>query len=160
MVTTALQHMVLAILGLRGSARALPLFRDVLILSYSLAFSANLTDIMTICVEGQRLVTRLGSLKTLPAKVLERQGQCTLHAAYGVPRDLRKHYTTCTQAARQPKSASHTQKVISRMLESVRVDTRGMRHTTARVSSSIFSRYKNAEKCMLLLNAVRINASD
>ena len=35
-----------------------------------------------------------------------------------------------------------------------------MRHTKARVSSSVFLRYKNAEKCRLLLNAVRINARD
>ena len=46
------------------------------------------------------------------------------------------------------------------MLQSVRADTRRMRHTKARVSSSVFVRYKNAEKCRLLLNAVRINASD
>ena len=77
-----------------------------------------------------------------------------------VPRNLRKHYTKFTRAPQQPRFAPHSQTTVSRMLESVRVDTRGMRHTKARVSSSVFLRYKNAEKCRLLLNAVRINASD
>ena len=77
-----------------------------------------------------------------------------------VPRNLRKQYTRCTRAAQQARFAPHSQNIVGHMLESVMVDTRGMRHTKARISSSVFLRYKNAEKCRLLLNAVRINASD
>ena len=46
------------------------------------------------------------------------------------------------------------------LLESIRAVTQGMYHTRPHVSSSVFLRYKNAEKCRLLLNAVHINASD
>ena len=77
-----------------------------------------------------------------------------------VPRNLRKHYTRCTRAAQLPHFAPHSRNTVGCMLESVRVDTRGMQHTKAPVSSSVFLRCKNAEKCRLLLNAVHINASD
>ena len=46
------------------------------------------------------------------------------------------------------------------MLESVRVETKGVRQMKARQSAGAVLRYKNTQTCKLLLNAVRLNASD
>ena len=50
--------------------------------------------------------------------------------------------------------------MLGTMLESVRVTTQGLRHTRARLSAGAYLKYKNRDKCRLLLNAIRLNASD
>ena len=77
-----------------------------------------------------------------------------------VPRGLRSVYTRATRRAGDLHRSSAANPPMENMLASVRCVTRGLRHTRATVSSSVFLRYKNAQKCRLLLNAVRINPSD
>ena len=163
MAIAALQHMALALLGLRGSARVLALFRDVLNTILQSGLFCESDGYFDYLRQGPEPGHQARVTEGIASKGLGEVG--AVHIAHSiwrqlVPRNLRKHYARCTRAAQQPRFAPHSQNTVGRMLESVRVDTRGMRHTKARVSSSVFLRYKNAEKCRLLLNAVRINASD
>ena len=57
-------------------------------------------------------------------------------------------------------TGKRNQFTLMHMLESVGVTSHGMRHTTAPTTASTFLGYKNAHKCRLLLNAMRMNASD
>ena len=162
-VIAALQHMALAFLGLRGSARGLALLWVVLNTILQSGLFCESDGYYDCLRQGHEPGHHARVTDDIAGKSLGEVG--ALHIAHSirrrlVPRNLRKQYTKCTREAQQPRFAPHSQHTVGRMLESVRVDTRGMRHTQARVSSSVFLRYKNAEKCRLLLNAVRINASD
>ena len=77
-----------------------------------------------------------------------------------MPWNLRSVYARATRRAGDLHRSSAENPPMENMLSSVRCVTRGLRHTRAPVSSSVFLRYKNAQKCRQLLNAVRINASD
>ena len=77
-----------------------------------------------------------------------------------VPQGLRSVYARATRRAGDLHRSGAENPPMENMLSSVRCVTRGLRHTRPPVSSSVFLRYKNAQKCRLLLNAVRINASD
>ena len=163
MVVAALQHMALVVLGLRGSARALALLRNVLNTILQSGLFCESDGYYDYLRQGREPGHHARVTEDIAGKGLGEAG--AVHIAHSiwrrlVPSNPRKQYTKCTREAQQPHFAPHSQHTVGRMLESVRVDTRGMRHTKARVSSSVFLRYKNAEKCRLLLNAVRINASD
>ena len=77
-----------------------------------------------------------------------------------IPSDPRKCYTRASRHAFYTPGARRQPFALMHMLSLVRADTRGLHHTSERPTATIFLRYKNAEKCRLLLNVVRINASD
>ena len=157
MVVAALHHMALALLGLRGSARALALLRDVLNTILQSGLFCECDGYCDYLRQGHEPGHHARVTEDIAGKGLGEAGAVRIaHSIWRrlVPSNLRKQYTKCTREAQQPRFAPHSQHTVGRMLESVRVDTRGMRHTKARVSCSVFLRYKNAEKCRLLLNAV------
>ena len=163
MVAAALQHMALALLGLRGSARALVLLRGLLNTILQSGLFCESDGYYDYLLEGHEPGHHARVIAEIVGKGLAEAG--AVHIAHSiwrrlVPSNLRKQYTKCTREAQQPHFAPHSRHTVRRMLQSVRVDTGGMRHTKTRVSSSVFLPYKNAKKCGLLLNAVRINASD
>ena len=133
MVVATLQQMALALLGLCGSAGALALLRDV----FNTILQSGLFCESDGCYDYLRQDHEPGHharvTEDIASKDLGEAG--AVHIAHNiwrrlVPKNLRKHNTKCIWEAQQPRFPS------------------------------VFVRYKNAEKCRLLLNAVHINASD
>ena len=135
--------MVLALLGLHGSARALALLRDVLNTILQSGLFCESDGYYDYLRQGHEPGHHACVTEDIASKGMGEAG--TVHIAHSiwrrlVPNNLRKQYTKCTREAHQPRSAPHSHNTVGRMPESVRVDTRGMRHTKARVSSPVFLR--------------------
>ena len=78
-----------------------------------------------------------------------------------IPKGLKSAYRPATKHYLPLfRTNSARDETLGTMLESVRVTTQGLRHTKGRQSAGAFLKYTNREKCRLLLNAVRSNASD
>ena len=108
MIIAALRHMALALLGLRGSARALALLRDVvntILQSGLLCESDGYYDYLR---QGHEPGHQAHVTEDIASKGLGEAG--AVHIARRiwhrlVPKNLCKRYTRCTQVAQQPRFA-------------------------------------------------------
>ena len=111
MVIAALQHMAVALLGLRGSARTLALFRDVLTTILQSGLFCESDGYYDYLRPGQEPGHQAHATEGIASKGLRQAA--AVHIAHSiwrrlVPRNLRKHYTRCTRAAQQPGFAPHS----------------------------------------------------
>ena len=76
------------------------------------------------------------------------------------PADLLGIYHKAFRTERFPLPPSRSPTNLRHMLNSVRLDTNGLRITSSPAIATAFLCYKNKTKCRLLLNATKINAID